>query len=494
VLLYPEQPLPLTTPFHASVRLPAGWKLASALPVESHSDSAWVFGAVPLETLIDSPVIAGAHFAEYPLGNAGGAPHFFDVVAGTDEATELSPDRRKELEQLTVQANALWGARHYSSYRFLAANAEDIAHFGLEHHQSSDDRSGERTFLDDEAWYTRCDLYPHEFTHSWCGKYRRPAGEVVKDYQVGQKTDLVWVYEGLTEHIGELLTARSGLWTPERYRDHLALEVTHLQETRGRSWRPLVDTAVAAQNLYHARDDWQLMRRDVDFYEEGDLLWTEVDMRIRKKSAGKKSLDDFCRIFAGGKSGPPEVRGYDEDEVVRDLNQVVPDDWRGLLDRRLNATTETLPLDGLEASGWRIAWSTTASDAQLDWEKSRKRLDLLPSIGLWLDKDDGTILDVLPGSPADKAGIAPSGKIIGFDGRTFDEDLVHDVVKASAGRKTPIQVVVEDGVSVRVHEIDYHGGARFPHLERIPGSEDLLSKMIAPLSAPPSPPAPEPRR
>src|SRR5215469_6730965 len=231
----------------------------------------------------------------------------------------MKPEDQGHFTQLVAETGALFGARHYRSYHFLLTLRDYVAHFGLEHHESSDNREGERYLIDEDDRWLAAGLLPHEMTHSWNGKYRRPAGLATPDYQQPMEGDLLWVYEGLTQYLGYILTARSGLWTRQQFLDEAAETAAALDHTPGRSWRPLQDTADAAQLLYNALPEFESWRRSVDYYPEGFLIWLEADTVIRQQTHGQKSLNDFCRIFHGGGNTPPMVKTYNFDEVVDTL-------------------------------------------------------------------------------------------------------------------------------------------------------------------------------
>ena len=336
------------------------------------------------------------------------------MAADSDRALEASPELIGHFKDLVKEAGALFGAHHYRSYHFLYTLSDHVAHFGLEHHESSDDRTGERTLIDPDALRASGYLLPHEFVHSWNGKYRRPAGLISggRDggYDTPMKGDLLWVYEGLTNYLGEILTPRSGLWSAEDYRESLAETAAELDNKYGRTWRPLEDTAVAAQVLYEAGGDYQSLRRSVDYYAEGTLIWLEADVLIRQLSKGAKSLDDFCKLFHGGTSGPPALKPYNFDDVVAALNTVQPYDWAGFLNQRLHSTEARAPLGGIEHSGWKLTYDGVRSDFWKAREETRKIIDLTYSIGMLIGNDDGIVADVRYGGPAQKAGTRAVGE------------------------------------------------------------------------------------
>jgi len=488
VVFYPAGVEPRNVPVQASLKLPAGWAFSSALaPISAARRTAGsvTFAPVSLSRLVDSPVLTGAHLREVPLGTVDGAPHFLAVAAETQGETELTALQKAAFERLVVEANTLFGAHHYDSYRFLGSLSDSVAHFGLEHHQSSDDRVQGRTLVDPDLFLASASLWAHEYSHSWNGKYRRPVGLATPDYQQPMKGELLWVYEGLTQYLGSVLGARSGLLPGVNGRDSIALQAEDMQQRRGRVWRPLADTAIAAPILYSARPDWQAWRRSTDFYEEGTLLWLEVDATIREKTKNARSLDDFCRRFHGGKSGGPELKPYTFEDVVAALTEVAAFDWRGLLEKRLNALSPEAPLAGLEAAGWKLAYGAERTALQRAREAAEKLMDLRAALGLVVDLREGNVgdlIDVVPDSPAFRAGLGPAMRLVAVNGRKFSEEGLRMAVARSAAE--PVQLLVENAETFRTYPLDYAGGARYPHLERLPGRADLLSAILAPRTSP----------
>ena len=476
VLLYPEGRPATEISFAPTIRLPAGWKFGTALDVAREARGEVEFQPVSLVTLIDSPLLAGANFRVLPLA-AAPVRHEIDVAADSDAALNFKQRDIDGFKQLVPEAQALFGAHHYRHYNFLFTLSDQVASFGLEHHESSDDRLAERTMLDDASAKVAAGLLPHEFVHSWIGKYRRPAGLVTPSFQQPQRTELLWVYEGLTEYLGVVLTARSGLWTEQDTRENLAWLAGYLDKRGGRGWRPLADTATAAQLLYEAPAAWANARRGVDFYDEGTLIWLEADARIRQQTNGQKSLDDFCHLFHGPPSGPPEVRTYEFEDVVSALNQIAPGDWAGFLNTRVRAVAPRAPLGGLEASGWRLVYNDTPNEYVTATEKVNKNINLSFSLGLLL-KEDGTITDIVPGAPGEAAGLSPGMKVIAVNSRRFSTDVLHDAIKAAKTDREPIELLVENAEYYRTHKLNYHGGESYPHLERIAGRPDMLGEII----------------
>ena len=315
----------------------------------------------------------GANFKTVDLSPGDTVQHYLHIAADSERATRITDDEIKHYRNLVNEANTLFGAHHYRDYHFLLTLSDHVAHFGLEHHESSDDRTDEDSLVDDDLRKVTADLLTHEFVHSWNGKFRRPAGLATPDYDAPMKGDLLWVYEGLTEYLGEILAPRSGLWTAQEFLDSLARDAAALDHEVGRTWRPLEDTAVAAQVLYNARPDYADFRRGTDFYEEGTLIWLDVDVTLRTLSKGKKSIEDFCRAFEGPPSTAPEVKPYTFDDVVRTLNSVQPFDWASFLNQRLQSTSARAPLNGISNGGYKLVYTRRAFGSLEGAGKTRAR-------------------------------------------------------------------------------------------------------------------------
>ena len=480
LLLYPKVAHTDDLTFDASIRLPAGWQYGTGLDTERESRGAVEFRPASLTKLVDSPVLAGEFFRKVPLSTAKPSVEL-DMAADSAAALEASPQFTNAMRKLVAEARALFGAEHYEHYNFLFTLSDRVAHFGLEHHQSNDSRVAERSLLDETLGRLALGVLPHEYVHSWNGKYRRPAGLATSDYQKPMQGELLWVYEGLTEYYGNVLAARSGLWTPEEYRDELATVAAGLDNRPGRTWRPLIDTTVAAQLLYNAPGEWDAERRGVDFYDEGWLIWLDADTLIRQLTKGQRTLDDFVRRFHGAPSGPPAVRPYAFEDVVNTLDEVAPHDWRAFFEERLWSTSPRAPLGGVERGGWRLTYDATPGRRVEDLEGARGRVELAYSLGLRLDKD-GLVADVLPGTAADKAGLGPGMTVVAADGKAYTPDVLRDALAAAKARKEPIQLLVNNEGSVQTFALDYHGGARYPHLTREASKPDLLGQIIAPLT------------
>jgi len=480
VLMYPEGVPSDQLRYQANLRVPDSWRYGTALPIARESRNEIEFQPSSLTTLVDSPVSAGKHYRTVELGTEGSITHYLHLAGDSDRSIEITPEQVENYKSLVKETGALFGSRHYRSYHFLYTFSDHIASFGLEHHESSDDRVGERGLVDEVGVKANANLLPHEFTHSWNGKYRRPAGLATADYSQPMKGDLLWVYEGLTEYLGDILTPRSGIYTPEEFRDHLAMIAAALDRKAGRQWRPLEDTAVAAQLLYNSRDDYEDYRRTTDYYDEGTLIWLDADVTIRRMSNGAKSLNDFCRAFHGGAGGAPALKTYTFDDVVAGLNAVQPFDWAAFLHTRLERTGPHAPLGGIENSGWKLVYNSTKPDIFRDFEEEKKHWDYSYSIGM-IVRDDGGIQDVSYGGPAQKAGITPDDKLIAVNNRQYTPMVLHDAIQKTASSAEPIELMVRNGEYYSVHRVEYRGGERFPHLERDSSKPDVLGKIIEPL-------------
>ncbi|HKQ61807.1 MAG TPA: hypothetical protein VJS92_10970 [Candidatus Polarisedimenticolaceae bacterium] len=481
VLLYPAGARSDDLTYVASLRLPEGWKFGTALPIERRGGEDVSFKPASLTTLVDSPVLMGQYFRDVDLSPGGPVAHTLHVAADGAAALELTPALETAYRKLVAEANALFGAHHYRDYHFLLTLSDHTAHFGLEHHESSDNRTYERAFIDEDRRRGFSGLLSHEMVHSWNGKYRRPAGLATPDFSEPMHGALLWVYEGLTTYLGNVLAARSGLRTPEEALESLALDAAEMERNVGRTWRPLADTAVAAQLLYAARDDGAHWRRGVDFYPEGALIWLEADVMIRQQTKGQRSLDDFCRRFHGGASGPPAVSPYTLSDVVAALDAVAPYDWKRFLEERLNSLDERPPLGGIAGAGWKLVYTEEIPAMQRSREEVRDTIDVSHSIGIELDKD-GRIEDTVPGMAAAKAGIAPGMKLVAVNGRKWTRKVLREAIRATRGGAAPLELLVENADYYRSYRLDYRDGERYPHLVRDTARPDLLSAIHAPLT------------
>ncbi|MGH9711804.1 MAG: M61 family metallopeptidase [Candidatus Acidiferrales bacterium] len=477
VVLYPAGRTARSVMFTPSLRLPAGWKFGTALPVAKATGDMIDFAPVALNTLVDSPVITGKYLRTIQLTPGENPPHMMDIAADSAAALAMPPDMEMQFRRLVAETGALFGSRRYRDYHFLLTLSDDVAHFGLEHHESSDDRTYERSLIDDNERMYFAGLLPHEMVHSWNGKYRRPADLATPDYQQPMKDDLLWVYEGLTEYLGDVLTARSGLLTHAQTRENVARIAAEFANEPGRSWRPLQDTADAAPFLYDAKADWENWRRGTDFYDEGELLWLDVDSTMRRLTNNQKSMNDFCKIFYGGPGGEPALKTYTFEDVVATLTGLAPFDWAGFLRARLGGLSLSTPIEAVENSGWKLFYNEQPNEIDANRDAVRKEEDLSYSIGMRLG-EDGAVVDVMYGGPAYTAGLGPGMKIAAINGKQFDGENLKEAIEVAKSSSAPIQILTANGAQYQTFSVDYHGGLRYPHLERNESRPDYLSEIL----------------
>jgi predicted metalloprotease with PDZ domain len=482
VVLYPKGAHSDDVSFLPSVTLPAGWKFGTALPMVRTNGDDVEFASVSLTTLVDSPLIAGVHYRKIELSKPGEMPpHAMDLVADAEPDLAMTLQDVAAYQKLVAETGALFGARHYRQYHFLLTLSDQVGGHGLEHHESNDSVAAERTLPDPDLHMLYANLVPHEFAHSWNGKYRRPAGLATPNYQEPMIGDLLWVYEGLTEYLGGVLATRSGLLTDVQYRESLAATAAALDHRTGRNWRPLEDTARSVQTLRMMGSRWQNWRRGLDYYPEGELIWLEVDSILRQQTHGQRSLNDFCRRFHGGESGPPKVVPYTFEDVVRTLNDVAPYDWGVLLRQRVTATSTGAPLGGIVNGGWRLVYNDKPNLFTRAEEKLGKFADFSYSLGFFVG-GDGKLDDVVVRSPAYQSGLGPGMKLVAVNGRKWSPSALHAALKAAQGNDQPIELLVENAQFFKTYSIRYHEGEKNPHLERVAEQPDILGDILQPLT------------
>jgi predicted metalloprotease with PDZ domain len=475
VLLYPAGYPSDQLTYNASLRLPAGWKFGTSLHVSNQEASEIHFAPVSLTMLVDGPVLTGEFLKVVPLSTED-PPAELDVAADSAAALDAPAELWEHYRNLVKQAGILFGARHYRDYHFLLTLSDHVAHFGLEHHESNDSRIEERSLIEEDGRKEAAGLLPHEYVHSWNGKYRRPADLATPDYEQPMQTDLLWVYEGLTSYLGDVLSARSGERTPSLARDALAQIAAELDHRSGRVWRNLQDTADGVPSMQDAPGAWSNYRRPLDYYDEDVLNWLWADVIIRQQTKGAKSLDDFCKSFHGAPSGPPMVKPYNFDDVVNALNQVAAYDWRAFWTERLTNHGPGAPLGGVEGSGWKVVYDGTPSELDRAEGMDGKKLDARYSLGLSMT-DEGVVRDTVEGMVAAKAGIGPGMKVVAVNGRRLTADVWKDAIRATKNSSTPLELIIENTEYFRVVKLDYHGGEKFPHLVRDESKPDLLTEI-----------------
>jgi len=479
VLLYPAGYFTRRIAIQPSVRLPAGWKFASALDGAARAGDEVRFARTDVATLVDSPIFAGRWFRQIDLDPKGRSPVRLNIVADSPEDLEASDAQVALHRAMVVQADRLFGARHYDHYDFLLALTDRMGGIGLEHHRSSENGTTPAYFTDWSKGAPSRDLLPHEYTHSWNGKFRRPADLWTPDYDAPMRNSLLWVYEGQTQYWGQVLAARSGLWTKQQALDALAATAALYGSRPGRSWRPVEDTT--NDPIINARRPipWVSWQRSEDYYSEGQLVWLDADTLIREKSGGRRSLDDFARAFFGMDDGSWTPLTYTFDDVVAALNKVQPYDWASFLRARIVDVAPKPPLDGLARAGWKLVFTDTPTAYWSDNEARRHAIDLSYSLGLAIG-GGGAIDGVVWDSPAFEAGLTLGGKIVAVNETAFAPDRLKQAVKDATTAKAPIQLLVQTGDRYHTVAIDYHQGLRYPFLERIPGTPDRLSEILAP--------------
>jgi predicted metalloprotease with PDZ domain len=477
VLLYPAGTPASQLIYETKLVLPDGWRFGTALPVANRSGSETAFQPISLDLLVDSPVIAGQYYRVIDLTPPGESIHHeIDMVADSEAALNMSPELQKAMTNLVAESGKLFGARHYRDYHFLLTLSDFVAHFGLEHHESNDSRLPERTLLSPNAGVLVGALLPHEFAHSWNGKFRRPADLATSDFEKPMEDDLLWGYEGLTEYLGPLLAARSGLFTEEQYHEYLANAAAMLGPGRpGRTWRPLVDTAVAEAGFGFGLRGWTNWRRTTDYYDEGNLMWLEVGTIIERQTHGQKSIDDFCRVFHGGANNGPELKPYTFDDLVQTLNEVTPYDWATFFHQHVESTSPDTPDGGIRNGGWRLEFN----DHPLHLPGRHGATGDLYSIGLQVG-DDGTVMDSVVGSPAFEAGISSGMRVVGVNSHIYTHDVLEDAIRAAKENSAPISILVISDDYYRSCTVNYHGGDRYPHLVRDDSKPDYLDDLAKP--------------
>jgi predicted metalloprotease with PDZ domain len=474
--LYPAGYFVRNIPIQASVIVPAGWKVATALRPSAQSASRIDYPTTSYEILMDSPLIAGAHYRQFAL-----SPDVsLDVIADNEEELAAKPEQLAAHRGLVQQAVKLFGAQHYDHYDFLLTISDYLGGSGLEHHRSSEDGVDRGYFTDWENKLRDRNLLPHEYTHSWNGKYRRGADLWTPDYRVPMQGSLLWVYEGMTQFWGYILGARSGMLSKQDTLDAIAsTAATYGYGTPGRTWRPLVDTTNDPTIAERAPQPWRSWQRSEDYYSEGELIWIDVDRIIRQQSGGKKSIDDFARLFFGMRDRDFGELTYTVDDVAATLNKVQPYDWRGYLQRRVYDLAAQPPLEGITQGGYRLVFTDEPTKWIKSGEKNGKNNDLTYSGGFVVG-NDGKITSVLWDSAAFNAGITVGTELIAVNGRKFDGDALKNAIKAAAGNGPAPELLIHDGDVYRTVKLDWHGGLRYPRLEKVGKAPGTLDALLAP--------------
>jgi predicted metalloprotease with PDZ domain len=478
VTLYPAGYYTRQIMVSPSIVLPEGWQWGAALDTVYANGATTTFKSVSFDTLVDSPVFAGRNFKRLELAPAGATRVSLNIVADRPDLLDIKPEQLDAHRKLVEQAYRLYGAHHYDHYDFLLALTDTMGGIGLEHHRSSENSTVPNYFTEWDKTADTRDLLPHEFTHSWNGKFRRPADLWTPTFNVAMRDSLLWVYEGQTQYWGFVLAARSGLLTKQQALDAIAMTAAAYDNRKGREWRPLQDTTNDPILSQRRPIPWRSWQRAEDYYSEGELVWLDADTMIREMSGGKKSLDDFARGFFGMKDGSYEPVTYSFDDVTRALNAVQPNDWGKFLRTRLDKVGGEAPLDGIARGGYRLVYNDTPSDFFKAGEGRRRITDLTYSLGIVIGRE-ARITDVLWEGPAFKSGLTVGTQIIAVNGLSFDADRLKLFVKNAKTAKEPLEFIVKNGERYRTIRVDYHEGLRYPHLERAGSGDAKLDAILA---------------
>ncbi len=468
------------------LQLPVGWTAAVALKdVSEHaSASKVVYRPDSLRTVVDSPVMMGKYSRTYELtddqGRAAGAmPHRLHVFGDTMAGTELPETLIDKLRKMVTQTALLTGSQPFDSFEVLLAATDGLSANGLEHARSSMNMLSPAALksLETLKGWNRL-LIPHEYLHAWCGKYRQPVGMTTRDFHTPLDTELLWVYEGLTQYLGELIEARIELMSVDEFRNRLAVELRQAKHQQGRRWRTLADTAAASHVLRDGSAAWPGLRRSQDYYMEGMLFWLEADAIIRTETQGSKSLDDFCRTFFSYSPGGIHPRPYDRVEIINGLVSLVPGfDWDGLVKRRIESSVQDFDSTVAERLGYRFFIGDKSPDIPANTFRQRAGIDAYDSLGVKFSLS-GEVMDLLLDSPADRARLSPGMKILGVNGRKWSQANLVEAIGAAGGEQ-PIELLLADGDIFRTIQLHYYDGLKYWTLEK-PASEsdDLLLKIL----------------
>ena len=483
VSLYPAGHYTRQIRVEPSVTFPPGWQFGTALEKQSQSGDTVTFRTTTYNTLVDSPIYAGKYFKRVDLDPGAKAPVYLDVFADAPKGLEITPKQVQVHRNLVTQAYKLFDSHHYDHYDFLFSLSDRLSGNGLEHHQSSEDGAepGYFTGWDDGA--PNRDLLAHEYTHSWNGKFRRPADLWTPNFNVPMGDSLLWVYEGQTQYWGYVLTARAGMWTPGQFRDALAMVAANYDRNRvGFQWRTLEDTTNDPTAAHRAMLPYRSWQMSEEYYSGGQMMWLAVDAKIRSLTGDRKSLDDFAKAFFGVDNGSFVTKTYTFDDVVNALDGVVKYDWAGFLHRYVDELDPPF-MKGLEATGWKLVYTDQESPYEKQYESHsqspRHIYNFTWSIGLTLTKD-GEINDVRWDGPAFRAGIGSGGTVVAVNGRDYKAGVLKDAITAARDSKQPIELLIKYQGDYTTVSVDYHGGLQYPHLVRIKGTPDYLSQIIAP--------------
>jgi predicted metalloprotease with PDZ domain len=460
-----------------TVIVPEGWTVATALrPSGPDAGSRITFQPVNYQVLTDSPMIAGAHFRRIPLSDKVN----LDVIADTAAELEASPEAIEAHKRLVDQAVKLFGAQHYDNYDLLLTISDKLGGIGLEHHRSSENGVDPGYFADWKNAGRDRNLLPHEYMHSWNGKYRRGDDLWTPDFRTPMQNSMLWVYEGQTQFWGYVLGARSGMLSKEDTLQAIAsTAATYGYATPGRAWRPLIDTTNDPIIASRAPAPWRSWQRSEDYYSEGQLIWIDVDRIIREQSSGKKSIDDFARAFFGMNDGDWGELTYNFDDIVKTLNAVQPYDWASYLKAHVYDIYAVPPLDGITKGGYNLVFTDEPTDWTRLAEKKGKHTDLTYSGGLVVGHD-GKVSTVIWDSAAFNAGITVGSEILAVNGREYKGDAIKAAITAAKGTTQPVRLLVKSGDLYRTVDLNWHDGLKYPRLVKTGKGDGTLDKLLAP--------------
>ncbi len=480
-MVYPDAVKDHSVDVQASLKLPDGWKWASALDSDAPDADIVQFQPLTLEAFMDSPLIMGEYLRTFDLesGDILG-PVYLHVVSEAKGALQVPEEVITKLSNMVIESGHLFGTAHFETYDFLVVASDQVDNTGLEHLDSSFNVVGERDLLDpedlDNTWMGG--LLPHEFVHSWCGKYHRPSGMVTHDYHTLKDTQGLWIYEGLTTYLGDLLAVRSGLFSYEGFLESIASTISFFKHQSGREWRSLLDTTVSSYHLRGGSNAWSNLRRGQDYYSEGMLFWIEVDAIMRNQTDGKKSLDDFVQVFLGAKGDSGRVVAFEVDAIPDMLNEIVEYDWAPLIQKRIYDTQEKYDMSFVKECGYRLTYRDEPSEYQEDMHTRYNYVNLRESLGINVMQDGSITSSIAVGSPADKAGLAPRMKISGVNGRKFSLNHLKDAV-ADSVVDGKIELLVLQGDVFEEYTLEYDEGHKYLAFTRDESHPDRFKEMFA---------------
>lgn len=489
VVMYPAGYFSRDLAFDVTLKLPRGWQYATALETASDHGDTIHFQSTPLNTLLDSPLYAGLYFERIDLSPSPTDTVHLDLFADASADLKMTPEELEEHKKLVLEADKLYGSHHYKHYDFLLLLSSKVGEVGLEHHQSSEDGQPTNYLADWPTGILERDLLGHEYTHSWNGKFRRPADLWTANFNVPMRDDLLWVYEGMTQYWGNVLTARAGMRTAAQTRTIFAAVAADFALSEGRDWRPLIDTTNQPIVSQRTPVSWVSYQRPEDYYMEGELIWLDADTKIRELTSGKRSLDDFCKKFFGVYNGSFITDTYTLADVVNDLNAVAPYDWMNFLQKRVYDLNPQVPMNGFTQGGYKLVYTDQPEEWLTKEEAAMGYADFSTSLGFsvgsWRDHGSADVIsDVWWGSPAFKAGVTPEMKLVSVNGAAYTAKVLTAAILTAEKDRKPIQLQLRQGDAYKTIALAYYDGMRYPSLQRMEGTPDRLDDILAPSTSP----------